>query len=156
MVGIKNIVIRTAENGQDYTGIKLGKDASSYTEIIVPKYYMPDMDKSIDALTKDEKRTLKQLVKAWRKYQSRLKTKNNGEIEGTGINFDFDIVLKIVQDFLESGLYIEFERTEILSNVGKIDFPRTIKKCRPTILDEGPLYLPYITRAKKIADEKDL
>lgn len=42
---------------------------------------------------------------------------------------------------------------EILSNVGKIDFPRTIKKCRPTILDEGPLYLPYITRAKKIADE---
>jgi len=153
MVGIKNIVIRTAENGQDYTGIKLGKDANSYTKIIVPKYYMPDMDKSIDALTKDEKRKLKQLVKAWRKYQSRLKTKNNGEIEGTGINFDFDIVLKIVQDFLESGLYIEFERTEILSNVGKIDFPRTIKKCRPTILDEGPLYLPYITRAKKIADE---
>ena len=47
MVGIKNIVIRTAENGQDYTGIKLGKDASSYTEIIVPKYYMPDMDKSM-------------------------------------------------------------------------------------------------------------
>lgn len=37
--------------------------------------------------------------------------------------------------------------------MGKIDFPRTIKKCRPIILDEGPLYLPYITRTKKIADE---
>ena len=153
MVGIKNIIIRTAENGQDYTGIKLGKDNSSYTEIIVPKYYMQDMNKSVEDLSKDEKRKLKQLVKAWRKYQARLKTKNNREIEGLGINFDFDIVFKIVQDFLENGLYIEFERIEILSNVGKIDFPRTIKKCRPIILDEGPLYLPYITRTKKIADE---
>lgn len=153
MVGIKNIIIRTAENGQDYTGVKLGKDASSSTEIIVPKYYMSDMSKPVEDLSKDEKRKLKQLVKAWRKYQARLKTKNNGTFEGTGINFDFDVVFKIVQDFLESGLYIEFERTEKLSNVGKIDFPRTIKKCRPIILDEGPLYLPYTTRTKKLADE---
>lgn len=126
MVGTKNIVIRTAENGQDYTGIKLG-DNDSYTEIIVPKYYMPDMNKSVDDFTKDEKRKLKQLAKAWRKYQVRLKTKNNGAVEGTVINFDFDVVFRLVQDFLESGLYIEFERTEKLSNVGKIDFPRTIK-----------------------------
>lgn len=153
MIGTKNIVIRTAENGQDYTGIKLGKDNDAYTEIIVPRYYMPDMSKSVDNLTKDEKKKLKRLTKAWRKYQARLKTKNNGAVEGTGINFDFDVVFKLVQDFLESGLYIEFERTEKLSNVGKIDFPRTIKKCKPIILDEGPLYLPYITRTKKIADE---
>ena len=70
MVGIKNIIIRTAENGQDYTGIKLGKDNSSYTEIIVPKYYMQDMNKSVEDLSKDEKRKLKQLVKAWRKYKT--------------------------------------------------------------------------------------
>lgn len=154
MLGIKNIIIRTAENGQDYTGIKLAKDTSSSTEIIVPKYYMPDMNKPVDDLTKDEKRKLKQLTKAWRKYQARLKTKNNGIVEGSGINFDFDVVFILIQDFLESGLYIDFERTEKISNVGKIDFSRTIKKCRPIILNEGPLYLPYITRTKKIADEE--
>ena len=153
MIGTKNIVIRTAENGQDYTGIKLGKDNDEVTEIIVPRYYMPYINKTVDELTKDEKRKLKKLTKAWRKYQTRLKTKNNGTAKGTGINFDFDVVFKIVQDFLENGLYIEFERTEKLSNIGKIDFPRTIKKCKPIVLDEGPLYLPYITRTKKIADE---
>lgn len=153
MVGTKEIIIRTAENGQDYTGIKFGKNDNCDTEIIIPRYYMPEMRKSVDDLSKDEKRKLKQLAKAWKKYQARLKTKNNGVLIGTGINYDFDVVFKLVRDFLESGLYIEFEHTEKMSNVGKIDFPRTIKKCKPIILDEGPLYLPYITRTKKLADE---
>ena len=153
MINTKNVIIRTAETGQDYTGIKLGNDDCSDTEIIIPRYFMPEMKKPIEELTKDEKRKLKLLAKAWKKYQTRLKTKNNGEFQGDGINYDFDVAFRLVQDFLESGLYIEFERTEKLSNVGKIDFTRTIKKCKPIILDVGPLYLPYITRTKKIADE---
>lgn len=153
MSGTKKIVIRTAENGQDATGIKLGKDGETLTEIIVPKYYMPEMMKAVEDLTKAEKKKLKQLVRAWKKYQGRLKTKNNGIMEGLGVNYDFGVVFWLIQDFLENGLYMELEYTEKLSNVGKIDFPRTIKKCRPTILEDGPLYLPYITRTKKLADE---
>lgn len=153
MVGIKQISIRTAENGQDYTGIKISADVDESTEIIVPRYYMPEMNKPVELLSKDEKRKLKRLTKAWGKYQKRAKTKNNGEFEGEGMNFDFDVVFRLIQDFLEYGLYTEFEKTEKLSNVGKIDFPRTIKRCTPILIDDDPLYLPYITRTKKVADE---
>lgn len=153
MVNTQQIVVRTAQSGKDGIGIKLGKDKQEYSEVIVPRYFMPDMEKRVEDLTKDDKRKLKILVKAWKKYQNRVRTKNNGELRGEGINFDFDAALRLVQDFLEYGIYIEFEKTEIRSNHGKIDFPRTIKKCQPVILDEGPLYLPYITRTKKVADE---
>ena len=153
MIHTKNIIIRTTDNGQDYTGIRFGTDNNSDTEIIIPRYFMPEMNKPVENLSTEEKTKLKLLARAWTKYQKRLKTKNNGEQHGEGINYDFDVVFCLVRDFLESGLYLEFEKSEKLSNSGKIDFSRTMKKCRPLILDEGPLYLPYVTRTKKIADE---
>lgn len=153
MISPKVIKVKTADKGTDYLGIKLGEKKDEITQIIVPKYYLPDFEKNIDDISKGEKKALRSLVKAWQKYQHRINTKNNGESKESGINFDFDICIQLIQDFLEFGLYIEFERNEVLSNCGKIDFPRTIKKCTPIILDEGPLYLPYITKVKKIADE---
>ena len=152
-MAMQQIKVRTAYDGKDSTGIKICDSIDGITEVIVPRYYMPDMEKNVSDLTIDERRKLRNLVKAWKKYQIRVKTKNNGELRGEGINYDFDSALSIVQDFLEYGLYIEFEKTEILSNHGKIDFPRTVKKCLPVILDEGPLYMPYITKIKKISDE---
>lgn len=153
MISTRKISVRTAENGKEYLGIRLGKAEDEVTQIIIPKYYMPDFEKNIDDLNIAEKKALKNLVKAWQKYQKKVKTKNNGELKGSGINFDFDIVIQLIQDFLEFGLYVELEKHEISSNCGKIDFPRTIKRCTPMILDEGPLYMPYITKVKKIADE---
>lgn len=153
MISTRKISVRTAENGKEYLGIRLGRTENEVTQIIIPKYYMPDFEKNIEDLNISEKKALRNLVKAWQKYQKRVKTKNNGELKGSGINFDFDVVIQLIQDFLEFGLYVELEKREISSNCGKIDFPRTIKRCTPMILDEGPLYMPYITKVKKIADE---
>lgn len=153
MINSNKIIIRTAKDGKDWIGIKTSSEKEGLTEVIVPRYYMPDMEKNIVDLSKDERKMLKTLVRAWKKYQHRIKTKNNGEMPSEGINYDFDAAFNLVQDFLEYGLYIELEKVEIKNVCGKIDFPKTIKKCSPILLDEGPLYLPYITRVKKISDE---
>lgn len=153
MIRTRKIIVRTAENGREYLGIKLGSKEDEGTQIIIPKYFMPDFEKNIEDLNHDEKKALRNLVKAWQKYQKRVKTKNNGELKDAGINFDFDVVIQLIQDFLEYGLYVELEKHEISSNCGKPDFPRTIKRCTPVILDDGPVYMPYITKVKKIADE---
>ena len=153
MVANSSIIIRTVNNGQDYTGIKLSNNDKEPTEIIIPNYYMQEISKTIDSLTKEEKNKLKKLVKAWSKYQSKLRTANNGLGDYHASNFNFNVVFKLIQDFLENGLYIEFEHIEKMRSVGKINFPRTVKKCTPVILDENPLYLPYVTKVKKISDE---
>ena len=153
MKNISTVVVRSAEDGQDFLGIRISNENDRDTEIVTPRYYMPDMKKPAEKLTKEERQKLKQLVRAWKKYQSRKKTKNNGEIENDGVNYDFDAAFSLVQDFVDYGLYIELEKLEARRTCGKIDFSKTIKKCRPILLDEGPLYLPYITNVKKVADE---
>lgn len=143
------IAIETVENGQGLMGIVFGDK----TRIILPKYYMDNCEKTIGKLSSTERRKLKMIVRAWKKYQSRVSTKNNGSCLQDGANYDFDTVFRIVQDYIENGLYIEFEYVGKMRRNGKIEFSKTIKNCKPIVTEQGAVYLSYITKTKKISDE---
>lgn len=146
----KSIQIRTVEDGHS----KIGVLFEEKTNIVVPMFFMDSFDKLTSEITKQEKDKLKLLVKAWVKYQSSTKVdKETNTKLGEGSQYSFSIIIDLIQDFLDYGLYTEFEYINHVRRCGKIDFQQTVKNLKPLYTEQGPVYLEYITRGKKINDE---
>ncbi len=145
----KTIVIENAKSGQDKIGLVIEEDA----RIILPLYYLDNIESSCD-ITSLEKQKLKRLVKAWRKYQKRIENITIATDEVNKEFYNFDTALNIIEDFVNNGLYMEYEKIETYKRDGKIDFTKTIKKCKPIITNQGSIYLKYISHVKKVNDEE--
>ncbi|MBE6066041.1 LlaJI family restriction endonuclease [Clostridium cochlearium] len=146
----KTIQIRTVEDGHS----KIGVIFEEKTNIIVPMFYMDSFEKLSSEITKQEKAKLKLLVKAWAKYQDSTKgQKETNTKANEGLQYSFSVIIDLIQDFLDNGLYTEFEYIDHLRRCGKIEFAKTVKNAKPLYTEQGPVYLEYITRGKKINDE---
>ena len=64
----------------------------------------------------------------------------------TEVKFPVHAYLYIIRDFLTNGYYSEKEVVYTKSQNGKINWAKTIKKIRPQLINEQPLYLQFITR----------
>lgn len=146
------IEVLSAESGRD----KIGLIFADNTQIIVPSYYFDIKKKKVSELSKEEKNKIKRIILAWQKYQKRNKDLNYGIVEGEEQFYDYDLALEIVQDFIENGLYVEFESINKIRRCGKIEFPETIKRCKPLVTANGPVYLEYYTKLKKSVDQNIL
>lgn len=146
------IEVLSAESGRD----KIGLIFADNTQIIVPSYYFDIEKKKVSELSKEEKNKIKRIILAWQKYQKRNKDLNYGIVEGEEQFYDYDLALEIVQDFIENGLYVEFESINKIRRCGKIEFPETIKRCKPLVTANGPVYLEYYTKLKKSVDQNIL
>lgn len=148
----RSVNIISATNGRD----KVGFAFDSGTQITVPAHYLDCGQKSLSDFGKSEKDKLKRLIKAWRKYQQSIVNEGNGISEGKIDNYNFDLALSIIQDFIENGLYIEFENIKTIRKSGKMEFADTIKKCKPILTNQGAVYLDYYTKVKKNDDQSIL
>lgn len=146
------IEVLSAESGRD----KIGLIFADNTQIIVPSYYFDTEKKKVSELSKEEKNKIKRIILAWQKYQKRNKDLNYGIVEGEEQFYDYDLALEIVQDFIENGLYVEFESINKIRRCGKIEFSETIKRCKPLVTANGPVYLEYYTKLKKSVDQNIL
>ena len=141
---MNKVYFKEINKGNERIGFKIEKDAYY---VYIPKYYLSNDE--LNNFNNKTKKKLKKLFKAWEKYQKNVKSilglcnqKNRGE-------YDLNIAFNILQDYIENGLYIEQEKILKKSNFGKMDFKNTLKKCRPLYTMQGPIYLEYISKAKR-------
>lgn len=140
---MRSINIKTIDNGLNNIGIVDNNE----TIFFIPKYFIDEQVINAEQIDKDLRSKLKLLVKALYKFDKNRISK--GLTTGNDNLYNFDVVLSIVNDFIENGLYFEFEKYYSLGHSGKIDFPKTFKKCKPMYTFKGPVYLNYITSKKK-------
>lgn len=140
---MKSIEVVNVIDGQGKIGVICGENA----KIVLPMYYMDDIKKDITQFSNLEKNKLKLMAKAWQKYSKKQSSFSGSTSDGF---FNFDVVLSIVNDFIENGIYIELDSFTHISNTGKIDFPSTVKQCKPLLTTQGAVYLDYITHGKRI------
>ena len=70
-------------------------------------------------------------------------------IKDNGI-FDINTAMLLIQDYVENGLFIEQEKVYENTNIGKMNFKKTLDCCTPLYTKQGPIYLKYITNSKKV------
>lgn len=64
--------------------------------------------------------------------------------------------LHIIIDFLENGVYREFEHENKRSERGKINFKKTIKHVVPSIIGNELFYPNFIVSRKKVSEQSDV
>lgn len=146
----KEIKFENANTGQD----KIGLIVDDCTRFVLPLFYMDNKNTTNSEITNREKEKLKLIVKAWRKYQRKPENTVSASGDDKTEYYNFDVAISIVEDFVNNGIYIEFEKNNVYRKDGKIDFAKTIKKCKPLMTDQGSVYLTYISQIKKINDEE--
>ena len=145
-----DVSIQSVQNGKDNIGI-ITHDSNLIFSI--PAFYISNINKKAKDLSYDEVKKLKILVRAWKKYSSKSSIKSDLESSNESRDYNFNTAFEIIQDFVEYGLYNEYEKKYVLTNSGKIDFVKTIKKCKPLYTDQGPIYLEYLRKSKSLSDE---
>ena|GEM_PF-2470390 len=76
--------------------------------------------------------------------------------ENFGGNANPISALHIVIDFLENGMYREYEKEYKRAKHGKINFKKTIKQVTPSVVGEDFLYSDFIVNRKKVSEQSDL
>lgn len=145
---MKDITIKNITEGTE----KIGVVCDEHATLMVPMYYVDDCVLSAGKMPDDLKIKLKRLAKAWQKYGKNMPNNTN---DGDENNINFDTIMSIVNDFIEYGLYTELEKFTTMNNYGKINFPATVKRCRPLLTHQGAIYLDYLTDRKRI-DEQEI
>ncbi len=145
---MKDITIKNITEGTEKIGVVCGEHAM----LMVPMFYIDECVLSANQVPEEIKSKLKLLAKAWQKYGKNMP---NNTSEGDEEFINFDVIMNLVNDFIEYGLYTELEKFTTLNNCGKINFPATVKRCRPLLTQQGAIYLDYLTDKKRI-DEHEL
>ena len=138
------ICFKEINDGNDKIGFQI--EENTYY-IYMPKYYLSSEE--LTEMNDLVKLKIKKMFKAWKKYQKNINSKL-GHSKGKNIGeYNIDLAFNILQDYIENGLYVEQEKILKKSNFGKMDFKNTQKKCKPLYTEQGPIYLEYISKAKK-------
>lgn len=130
--------------------IKLDKDKIIF---VMPKYYITNIEdfNGEASLSEDQINEVKMVMKAWKKFQ---RLSNNFELdEGNDQFYNLAIVMDIIKNFINNGLYVEIEEYYIHSKTDKIEFKRTIQECEPVFIDARPIYLHFITKRQKVQEQ---
>ena len=69
----------------------------------------------------------------------------NKFLDSKTVDFPIHAYLYIINDFMNHGYYKQKEQIYKRGTNGKTSWSRTIKQIRPSLIDENPLYLDFIT-----------
>lgn len=146
---MKYPIVKMTDNleltGHDFVGVS--RNTEETIEITIP--YGVDLPDLIDSNDLDNMKFLKIYIKSIQKALSSKSVKSTLEDVASGINNPAAAV-RIVNDYISYGEFIEFQEEENLSLNGKIDFRRTIEKIRPQYIDGSFVYDTYITKKKRV------
>lgn len=150
----REISIEDVLTGLDDLGIVL--DSEGKTVLHVPAFYLPRKKLTLKDISPLLIFKLRTLFSAWSQFSKTVDRPHNGA-KGEGSSYyDFEVVLELIKDFAEFGLYTESEKTDVVSKTGKINFHKTVQKLRPEYSESGFFYLPYYSTTKKYKDESFL
>lgn len=112
-------------------------------------YVYPKYIKSSDSL--DEK--MKQIINVIRKHQGKVYQLDVPQIleevdKGEEIT-ELSIILFLLSDYSENGLYYESEKITELNGEGEIHWGKTVEKINPYIKNNRPVYYDVITSRRK-------
>lgn len=149
---MKYPIIKMTDNlelsGHDFVGVS--KNTDELIEITIP--YGVDLPDLIDSHDLENMRFLKIYVKSIQKALSSKSVKSSLEEVACGINNPAAAV-KIVNDYITYGPFVEFNEIEKTSYNGKINFKRTIDKIRPQYVNDNFIYDTYVIRKKTILSD---
>ena len=131
--------------GHDFVGVSRNNEDS--IEITIP--YGVELPDYIDSNDLDNMKFLKIYIKSIQKALSSKSVKSTLEDVASGINNPVAAV-RIVNDYISYGEFIEFQEEEKRADNGKIDFRRTLEKVRPQYVNGNFIYNTYVTKRKKV------
>lgn len=140
----------TGSDGRSAVGFV--KKEESY-EVLTPYGFSlpPDVERSDREAYTALKKYAHCIKKALRKDLVKAKLENNAGGSSNPI-----AALHIVVDFVENGIYREYEHENKRSNKGKINFKKTIKHMTPAIAGGELLYTDFIVSRKKVAEQSEV
>lgn len=125
------------------------KTQESY-EVVTP--YGFKLPSGVERSDREEFNALKKyahcIKKALRKDFVKAKLEDNAGGRANPI-----AALHIIIDFIENGVYREFEHENKQSNGGKINFKKTIKHMTPSVIDGELFYSNFIVSRKKVSEQ---
>lgn len=146
---MKYPIVKMTDNseltGHDFVGVSKNTDDS--IEITIP--YGVDLPGLIDSKDLDNMKFLKIYIKSIQKALSSKSVKSTLEDVASGINNPAAAV-RIVNDYISYGAFVEFEEEEKISLDGRIDFKRTVEKIRPQYVNGDFVYDIYVIKRKKV------
>lgn len=135
--------------GRDFVGVT--KSDSTGTQIVVPYgVQLPDYVLFSD---KEHVRFLKMYVKAIQKALNAYSVKNSVEHIVEGNIGNPVAAVNIVTDYVSKGSLIEFEHIEKISESGRINFPRTVQKIKPILINDEFVYDRFLTDKRIVQND---
>lgn len=134
--------------GRDFVGVSQSGDYG--LQVTVPYgIVIPDMVSNLDT---GNMRFLKIYVKAIQKALNDKSVRYTIDENSVGIKHPLAAV-NIIYDYITMGPLIEFDTSEVLSNLGKMDLNRTIQKVIPSYINDNLIYDEYITRKRRVVQD---
>jgi len=149
-VNLKYLVYGLKENDNDGRS-KVGfvKTKDSY-EVTTP--YGFNLPETVERTNREEFAALKKFAHCIKKALRKDLVKSKLE-ENAGGKANPVAALHIIIDFVENGIYREYEYEYHRSDRGKINFKKTIKNVTPSIVGGDLLYSDFIVRRKKASEQ---
>jgi len=146
-------VILKYEDADKQVGIEIDK---GNVVITLPKVFNVNTTN-----IKQRNNSIKLLINVLEKYKQKVKQTNIIEhqdnlVDNFGDKFQFNTCIKIIQDFLLKGYYIETEAYYAKAKAGNINFKRTIKQKQGYISNNQLVYLDFIVRKNKITTDNPI
>lgn len=138
-------------DGSSFVGVSRFGDADKVS-IVVP--YGVNLDDEIDDANPAQRQQyafLRRYVKAIQKALTSSNAKERLE-DKAGIHNPIAAV-NLLHDYLSMGRFLEHESISELSERGKIDFNLTIKKVKPTVINNSLYFNQFITRKKRVIED---
>lgn len=138
-----NSILHDEDGGRGFIGVSGEKTDEGRTIVTPYGFVCPQV---IDSLDKPNVDRLKRYVKAVQKaIQGRTR---EGVTTVKGLDNPL-AAMNIIHDYLSMGRYIEYESYRTVSKRGKINFKQTVKRIRPTIVDDRFFYDTFVTDRKR-------
>ncbi len=123
----------------------------------IPKYFKTkELDSKPDNSFNDKDAVLpkfKQVLKVIEKYKERHSLKIAAVKESTKETNHLSLVLSIIEDYYEHGIYNNDQTIKELNGNGSIDWNYTVNNFYPLIKNNKPYYLDYLTVKRRSVDD---
>lgn len=124
-----------------FVGIKIEGDR---VQINFPLgYRISNEDKNI-------RKDIRLLIRTLEQYTNKNNLVSTENSNGETNQFPFKSYLYLIEDFLKYEYIREYQQMDVISDKGKINWNKTIKKCKPQFVDDDAYYLDFVINRSHI------
>lgn len=138
-INLKHICTSKAsinEDGNDYfVGVKIEGDK---TQVNFPLGYR------ISNQEKDIRKDIQLLLRTLELHTNKTNLISIQGSDSENNNLPLRSYFYIIQDFLTHDYIREYQQTDVISDKGKINWNKTIKKCKPQFIDDDAYYMDFV------------